>query len=518
MMAGRNRDRVQRKSVPFFIVFNMLTGCFLSTALGSNWYVEPSSQGSANGASWSNAWSMSNLNSNWSSVQPGDTVWLAGGTYRTPIQPTTNGTSANPITVNRVQATDTVPASSPGWNASFDSQVIIDSNGPGAEYASRNIGNYFVFNGRVQNGMRFYCGPNAGTVSSGLPTGAINFDYGSGGQKCITFTNCDIAGPCPVGDTTYVQPYFSAPISIWTWNGTNYGGASNLLFDHCDIHGGVVAVTCVNWTNSTIQYCRIFDILDYSGVEHSNLMQLNGSGNITIRYNDIHDWQVEGFFFLSAAPSSAPNWWIYGNTFHDCSNSVGRFMETQTGGSTGTIYVWNNTLYNIPLAVFSSASQGTYSSSSQCYNNIFWDCGGVFNNFQGTADYNMYGGGTPSFSETHGINGGSTSPCVQISGNTYPYSPGTANYALTSATGSTSARANGTNLSADFTTDRKGTVFGSNNSNGAWDIGAYSYVANPAATRTPAPTPTPASTLNPTPPAPTDLRITGSPEAARFSN
>lgn len=451
----------------------ILTLVFVGSAYAANWYVRPSSQGSNTGTDWNNAWSSSNLNSAWSSVRPGDTVWLAGGTYNTGIRPTVSGTSANPIQVKRVTSTDAAPTAAAGWNASFDSQVIIDATGPGVNYSAQNVGSYFIFDGRVQNGMRFYS--NQSITDDGGPHGAVMFSPGSGNQTNISFYNCDLAGPCPVGKSaSYNQPYYSSALIVYCYTGGSYLYPSNLLFDHCDLHGGVDCVNTTGLRNSTFQYCRMYDICGTTS-HHSNFWEISGggSGNITFRYNDVHDWTIEGFYFLSASPSAAPNWYFYGNLFHDCTNSVGRFISCETPGNVAaTLYVWNNTFYNVPLGIFvPDSSPGTYSSSSQVYNNIFYNCGGVFGQSVGTHDYNLYGGGnTIEGKEAHGINAGSTSPCLAISGDTPPESPGTANYALT---GATSARGNGLNLYSNFTAAINGNL----PSGGSWDIGAYAYAA-----------------------------------------
>src|SRR5881394_3943942 len=90
----------------FRVVLGVGVLSFAISAQGANWYVRPSSTGTANGSNWNNAWSIANLNSNWNSVAAGDTVWLAGGTYTTGMAPTKSGASGNPIYIKRVLATD----------------------------------------------------------------------------------------------------------------------------------------------------------------------------------------------------------------------------------------------------------------------------------------------------------------------------------------------------------------------------------------------------------------------------
>jgi hypothetical protein len=448
------------------VVFMM---CLVS-ADAANWYVRPSAAGSNNGTSWANAWSMSSLNSNWASVKPGDTVWLAGGTYTTGMHCTQSGAAGSVISIMRPRTTDAAPTASAGWSASFDSQVIVDpgnSSDP-VWWDKLNAGSYLTFDGRVDSGIRFYVDPSA---TYNLP-GAVAFRPGCGGQTNITFSNIDMAGPQP-SSAQYNQPASTSPLLVFTYNGSTYLTISNILIQHCRLHGGVDCVNSTGLINSTIQYSQLYDTSSSNSAYHSNFMELHNSGNITFRYNNVHDWQVEGFFFLSAGPSGASTWWIYGNVFHDCSNVVGRIMELEGGNNqvNGPIYVYNNTFYNVPLAIFSGAgsSPGSYATSSSAMNNIFWDCGGVFQRWNGTHDYNYYGGGNSvEGGEAHGVNGAGASTFVQPVGDT------NANFQIVSTVASNYPRNKGAVLTSNgfINVDMLGTTRGSD---GAWDIGAYEY-------------------------------------------
>jgi hypothetical protein len=89
----------------------------------TNWYVSNASKGSNNGTSWANAWSPSTIN--WTSVQPGDFVYLDGGTdslvYTTGIDVGKSGTFAARITI-------TVGANSP-FLSGHNGKVIFEGNG-----------------------------------------------------------------------------------------------------------------------------------------------------------------------------------------------------------------------------------------------------------------------------------------------------------------------------------------------------------------------------------------------------
>jgi len=70
------------------------------SALGASWYVDPEATGANNGTSWANAW-VGSAAVNWTSVSPGDTVYLSGGTtekvYLTNFTIGKYGTTGSPI-------------------------------------------------------------------------------------------------------------------------------------------------------------------------------------------------------------------------------------------------------------------------------------------------------------------------------------------------------------------------------------------------------------------------------------
>ena len=503
LSAAAKRPVVGRATKPAWANPNPIHGMALSAMVfilclenshAASWYVEPSSAGSNNGTSWSNAWSMATLNSNWATVQPGDTVWIAGGKYTTSMQPGTNGTAAAPILVMRPQGTDSVPTSSPGWSSSFNAQVLIEPSGSTNNNSplmyNSNSGNYMTFNGRVANGIRFYSDSSYNSTNqNGGPSGALDFGYGSGGNNNISFNYCEFSGPGSTGTSGSIYV-----LNFYTWNGNNYGGVSGLLFSNCYIHGGVAAIASEGLSNSTIENCEFSDIGSDSSSYHSNCFQIENSSGNTFRYNNVHDWQIEGFFWLGVSGT----WYIYGNVFHDCSNASARFMELASGSNTssnGPLYIWNNTFYNIPLTIFSGAggSTGSYSSSNSCENNIFWACGGVFENFTAAEDYNYFGGGNAvEGTGKHNVSGSGATPFVTASKTPTGGSgsgagdPAVTAFEIVSTLGSNYPRNLGLALSSDGYIN-KDLVGDTRGADGSWDIGAFEYSTASTATPTPSP-------------------------------
>jgi hypothetical protein len=74
----------------------------MGTAFGANWYVDGKATGVNNGTNWANAWS-NPLNIVWASVNPGDTIFVSGGTtsqiYTNNLVFGKDGTPGNYITV-----------------------------------------------------------------------------------------------------------------------------------------------------------------------------------------------------------------------------------------------------------------------------------------------------------------------------------------------------------------------------------------------------------------------------------
>jgi len=87
----------------FLVPSSLLFLPFLfSSAHAADFYVSPTGTSSNNGTI-SSPWDIHTALSHPASVQPGDTIWVRGGTYRGPIRCELNGTSTSPIIVRRYQ-------------------------------------------------------------------------------------------------------------------------------------------------------------------------------------------------------------------------------------------------------------------------------------------------------------------------------------------------------------------------------------------------------------------------------
>ncbi len=438
--------------------FSMLIMFFAATtavSVAANFYVRKGATGANTGSDWNNAWNeMSQINL--SKVACGDTIWLAGGTYSTPLTLAKTCTSASPLLIKRVLSTDSVPVAAPGWNSSYNSQVIIKDSG--------NVGirlngiTYVTVDGRV------------GDVASGV-------SYGISVQ-CSSQTSCDGIDDGNQNNNytiTHVEVYGPPCVMAQSCSGNGasginlpYGG-SGFTYDHVYIHQWGEAIRAVNWTNDTIQYSNIC-CTHNDNIQHEDVMYVNPPfNNVTMKYNRIWQSPNDGIFFDQGG---ANGFYFYGNVYY---HSGGQLITFKSGYTKATnIYYYNNVFEN-------DGTYGDYqpgwldftgadSTSGEMANNVMENMYIVSS--PPNANHNAYSiksdsdGGTGSISYTAGgqfVNESASNPSV-------------ADFHLTSA--GVSAFAAGKTLAAPYNLDPDGTTRGTG---GSWYIGAYqSQASGPA--------------------------------------
>ncbi len=148
-----------------------------ASAHAANWYVDNSVSSSGDGTSWATAWkNISNIS--WSSVNPGDTVYISGGTssqtYNEALGTPKSGTSGSPVTI------------STGQDAGHNGIVIFN---PSGTWLTGNM-NYVNITGDVggANNMQVnVTGANLAWTSSGSVSNVhlsyINFPKMAGGFR-----------------------------------------------------------------------------------------------------------------------------------------------------------------------------------------------------------------------------------------------------------------------------------------------------------------------------------------------
>lgn len=438
----------------------------IGSALADDWYVRPEAQGAANGRDWNNAWSISGPT--WQNVKPGDTIWLAGGTYSTGITVLANGKAGSPINILRATRSDRSATTAAGWKISFDSQVRL----PGA--TGIEIANYshIVIDGRTQYGILITM-----PFSGGY---AVECDPGAGAGVPVTdlsFHNIDVLGPYASGSNPAKEE--SVGFKIDPSDGT----LSYVLIDRCRIRGCPTGLHCLV-SNLTIQYSTIQDVWpawEGKNPDHPDVMYCYRSPNMTWRYNTIINCESDGIFFEFGG---AQNFRFYGNVYYNTTNSL---LTTKAPGTYGPMFVYNN-VFAAPGEMnfgWITTNGSTVASGTEVYNNIFFN---ISNDIEHAAsDYNAYnytrlngyswpgpgGGGTEPHSITFkGV------PFVNLPPHTQPVAT-IGDFRLTPAMQALFRNGRPINPDGFINFDMDGTERGTG---GHWYIGAYQHAVTTALT------------------------------------
>jgi Right handed beta helix region len=414
------------------------------------WYVNRSATGANIGADWNNAWTdFSNID--WSRVSPGDTIYVAGGSYGY-FTVGASGTASAPIAIKRVRASDPVAVLAAGWNPAFDSQVVQTvPKGQTGIYINQGIGSFLTVDGRVNAGWRI----NISDASSGV-------EIDQAAATNVTLKYIQVNGPGVITETGDVRGFDLTP--------TN-GKMSNITVSHCEVMNGCDAAMYLTLAdNAVVEYCSFHGQDSQNPAQfHTNVIYCGQITNSTFRFNKLYDIQVEGLFFNDPDNS---NVLIYGNLFYQGSvpPNTGRALQFTGTGNSG-ILVYNNTFVDLPIGV-QLTDPGTYSGCA-FRNNIVFRC---------TANLG------PGWVSDHNLIGDSPDPFVNSAAFDYHLAP------------NSPAIHAGLNLGTLFSL--VGTLLNvdmDGNPRTGWSIGAYEYTSGVTPTPTPTPKPTPTPTPKPTP-------------------
>lgn len=423
----------------------MTASCF-----GSNYYVRKGATGSNNGTDWNNAWNeMSQIN--FSTLKCGDTVWIAGGNYTTPLKGNKTCTSGAVLTFNRVLPDDAAATSAAGWNTAYASLATLPNiNIPGPSA-------YITINGRTPYGIQVAIPGSSGDgIDGGAGSGSaqpidhITFSYIEVvGPACVTSGNCTGGGVIGVN----VMPYCS---------GAN---RTNLLFDHMSVHRTGEAFRGCGWDQSIVQYSLIYDT-NNDGQQHEDILYSNPPyQNVTWRYNKIFQSPNDGLFFEGS--TGAVNFAFYGNVVY---HSGGWLMCFKTGSNYGPVYIYNNTFEND--GTFGDYQPGwlgfaNMAAGSEVANNVFENITSNAQTAPPNANHNAYSTGNDNGNGSITFNPGKLGASTMFV-NESPGNPIAADFHLT-ATGA-STFANGKPLPSPYDKDPDGNTRGSG---GSWTMGAY---------------------------------------------
>jgi hypothetical protein len=351
-----------------------------------------------------------------------------------------SGTAGNLIVIKRVRASDSVPIAAAGWESSFDSPVVISAPAHGVSFAN-GFGSYVTIDGQVPAGIRVNY-PDGGR---GVDLdGAVDFTD-------ITLRYIEAAGPGPISESGDTRGF----------DLTTQGLLTNVTVTHCEAHHSDTLMQVSRSENLVVEYCD----LHHSGavnadVYHPNVIYLSSVTNATIRYNRLHDYDVEGIFFGDPGINGVK---IYGNVFYQGSSTPdsGRGIEFDNSADSNNVLIYNNTFADLPLPGVNFTNGQTH-PGAMVQNNLFYNIGVEFG--PATHDYNWVSG--DSEGEQHGIANGSY-PFVNVAAH---------GYHILDTVGPGLPKDRGVNLGAPYNLDLDGVARGAN---GGWDIGAYESIPLP---------------------------------------
>lgn len=445
---------------------------------GTAWYVDPNATGSSNGSSWVNAW-RSFATIGWGSVKPGDTVFISGGTYSSPLTvPISGASDAARVTV-RV-----------GQDAGHNEVVTLNAN---LDISNQN---YVTVDGEF-NGAQHLRVVNANIISQGNTNPVIRYlegdgspvsaQYGVGGDFDHLYIH-DISDDCAVcfaardqGVTQYDRTILeNSHVAVNAQPSANGSGSDGVQ--------GCPGCTVRN------TFLEGFPAGAVSATQHQDLIQSQSSWFSA--YGDTFKDGADSSFDYDCYNGSAPNHFrIFNNVFIKArGGSNVRFYAS--GGTHCTsfdnIHVDNNTLVDSVgtvgngIIAFYGFNGNPTVANSEIANNIVYNSSGDgpaievdastgFTAADWHVDYNDISGGShqPSidgaaYTQAHGLT------CVPAfagyvpDSNPYSTAPFTSNLHLAASDSCVADR--GVPLSGLFTVDKDGTP---RPQGAGWDVGAY---------------------------------------------
>ena len=338
---------LSRRAVLFAVVLLF----FAQFAFSASYYVRAGAVGARNGSDWNNAWSDLNQIS-WGPIQPGDTIYIAGGTYTANLVVGASGITGSPITIKRATAAEN--STNPGWQSGYDS--LVDVNNAQINLIGRNN---IVIDGAVYGGIRIRQSGN-------------NYIITIGSNENITLRNLELIGP-GYGVCLRAQGIHTD---------SNNPTGSNYTFARLKIHDFfTVGIRLGDFNNVTVEDSELYNIGPTTTTgcswHYDHIAAFNGSSpgeqtagrNITVRNSKF--WQEEdndgdpdlGFGVSFSHSNGLIN--VYNNEFYNIDEAVSEFSDQFF--DLERLNVYGNTFVGNRVAIRLTAAR----SNQYISNNIF---------------------------------------------------------------------------------------------------------------------------------------------------
>ena len=327
-------------------------------AAGSTYYVSRSGN-NADGGSWATAWNELNK-VNWSVIQPGDTILVAGGTYNTTLSngplsgEGASGTAAAPITIRA------------------DGNVVIDGQGSrrSAIYMGRP---YVIIDGVSRYGFEITRHTWAGVeVANG------------GDNVTLQFLHVHHNPPDPSGGDIF---------------GVRTSGADGLTIRNCEINdNGQDAIQSILGGNDVLLEGNYIHSHHYN---HPDALQMQGGDRLVIRSNVISDGFMQGIFLgensnrdawstdvemydnllygydygVKSKNTNTQNWNIHNNTFANLNNFAIEWC-CASPGSRAPMVIRDN-IFSNTAGFYLSTGDGTTTFADNCVHESGYVSGNV---------------------------------------------------------------------------------------------------------------------------------------------
>ncbi|MGZ3769027.1 MAG: choice-of-anchor Q domain-containing protein [Bdellovibrio sp.] len=448
------------------ILFLLMLLC--SSAYSANWYVDNALAVSGAGNSWATAFN-SFESISWSKIQPGDTLFISGGTtsktYTSTLNIGADGTESSKILI-RV-----------GQDQGHNGMVILDSGGISIAYV-----NNVTIDGSIGSASHMLI-QNVTDASKDWGW-AVN-DAGSGGVgitvRYLTITNCNNGINLTYADTFEVDHNsitVKGDAGIRAFGGPTHGFGWNKVHDNSitslgkQAYGGPDSIQSGNSIDIYNNQFFAVESNDALQGQHPDSLQMGGGRYVRVYGNTFLNVSDSNIDYDAVGQGMIQDIYIYNNLFH-ITQTIDAYPDFIRMYSTGLAI---NTFSNVKI-----------------FNNTFIDDkGGVrmigfdFHNGTGAGEgnemrNNLAKGPTPM---NFNIGSGGGSFTINLSNNIYPSAQDNdptaiigvpildANFVPSAS--DTLARDRGMTLNY-FSTDKLGTP---RPQGSAWDIGAFEYSAN----------------------------------------